>query len=220
MKKATYQTKSDIIYEEIKNDIINGRYEPNERIIISEVARQFGASDIPVREAMRQLESDGLIQSKPYVGAVVTNFDQDDIRKIYQIRTVLEGMAARMAVKNIGQSHLKKLNSLIAKMRRACQSENYGLLSNLNRDFHEIIYSASGNEYLKGTIFALWNMSVRARAIFTFVSDRALEAVEEHEKILGAIEIKNGVLTEKLIIRHMNSHLKALKLYFKQQEKK
>ena len=65
MERGIYQTKSEIIYQEIKEDIINGKYKPNERIVISDVAREFGASDIPVREAMRHLESDGLIQSKP-----------------------------------------------------------------------------------------------------------------------------------------------------------
>jgi len=79
MRRVAFKTKSDIIYQELKADIIDGKYEPGERIVISEVAKKYGASDIPVREAMRHLESDGLIQNTPYVGAVVTNFDIDDI---------------------------------------------------------------------------------------------------------------------------------------------
>jgi DNA-binding GntR family transcriptional regulator len=122
MERGIYQTKSEIIYQEIKEDIINGKYKPNERIVISDVAREFGASDIPVREAMRHLESDGLIQSKPYVGAIVTNFDLADIRKIYQIRAVLEGLATRQAVDRIDKNGFKKLETILSKMMKAAGS--------------------------------------------------------------------------------------------------
>ena len=81
---------------------------------------------------MRHLESDGLIQSKPYVGAIVTNFDLADIRKIYQIRAVLEGLATRQAVDRINKNGLKKLETILSKMTKAVGSGNYVLLSNLN----------------------------------------------------------------------------------------
>ena len=119
MERRVYQTKSEIIYQEIKDDIINGKFKPNERMVISEVAREFGASEIPVREAMRQLESDGLIKSRPYAGAVVSNFDLPDIQKIYQIRAVLEGLAIRQAIDRINPNGLKKLGAILSKMIKA-----------------------------------------------------------------------------------------------------
>ena len=214
MEKGIYQTKSEIIYQEIKEDIINGKYKPKERIVISDVAREFGTSDIPVREAMRYLESDGLIQSKPYVGAIVTNFDLADIRKIYQIRAVLEGLATRQAVDRIYNNGVKKLEKILSKMTKAIGSENYVLLSNLNRAFHHVIYAASENEYLIKVIFDLWDMSLRARAIFSFMPERARAAVNEHANIVAALKKKNEGLAEKLVIEHMNSHLKALQLFY------
>lgn len=214
MEKGIYQTKSEIIYQEIKEDIINGKYKPKERIVISDVAREFGTSDIPVREAMRYLESDGLIQSKPYVGAIVTNFDLADIRKIYQIRAVLEGLATRQAVDRIYNNGVKKLETILSKMTKAIGSENYVLLSNLNRAFHHVIYAASENEYLIKVIFDLWDMSLRARAIFSFMPERARAAVNEHANIVAALKKKNEGLAEKLVIEHMNSHLKALQLFY------
>jgi DNA-binding GntR family transcriptional regulator len=214
MEKRIYQTKSEIIYQEIKEDIINGKYKPNERIVISDVAREFGASDIPVREAMRHLESDGLIQSKPYVGAIVTNFDLADIRKIYQIRAVLEGLATRQAVDRINKNGLKKLETILSKMVKAVGSGNYVLLSNLNREFHHVIYAASDNEYLIKVIFDLWDMSLRARAIFSFMPERAEAAVDEHANIVAALKKKDKSRADKLVIEHMNSHLKALQLFY------
>ena len=216
MARGIYQTKSEIIYQEIKGDIINGKYKPNERIVISEVAREFGASDIPVREAMRHLESDGLIQNKPYVGPIVTNFDLADIQKIYHIRAVLEGMATRKAIDGINKNGLKKLETILSKMRKAVGSGNYVLLSNLNREFHHFIYNVSENEYLIKVIFDLWDMSLRARAIFSFMPDRAREAIDEHADIVAALKKKDGSLAEKLVIKHMNSHLKALQMFFEQ----
>jgi len=218
MGRGIYQTKSEIIYQEIKEDIINGKYKPNERIVISDVAREFGASDIPVREAMRQLESDGLIQSKPYVGAIVTNFDLADICKIYQIRAVLEGLATRQAVDRIKKNGLKKLDTILSKMTKAVGSGNHVLLSNLNRDFHHVIYAASDNEYLIKVIFDLWDMSLRARAIFSFMPGRAQEAVDEHTDIVAALKKKDAKAAEKLVIEHMNSHLKALQLFYEREK--
>jgi DNA-binding GntR family transcriptional regulator len=217
MEKGIYQTKSEIIYQEIKEDIINGKFKPNERIVISDVAREFGASDIPVREAMRQLESDGLIQSKPYVGAIVTNFDLADIQKIYQIRTVLEGLATRLAVDRINKNGLKKLETILSKMTKAVDSGNYVLLSNLNREFHHVIYAAAENEYLIKVIFDLWDMSLRARAIFSFMPDRARAAVDEHANIFAALKKNDESVAENLVIAHMNSHLKALQLFYERE---
>jgi DNA-binding GntR family transcriptional regulator len=202
MERGIYQTKSEIIYQEIKEDIINGKYKPNERIVISDVAREFGASDIPVREAMRHLESDGLIQSKPYVGAIVTNFDLADIRKIYQIRAVLEGLATRQAVDRIDKNGFKKLETILSKMMKAAGS----------------IYAASDNEYLIKVIFDLWDMSLRARAIFSFMPERAQAAVDEHANIVAALKKKDESLVDKLVIQHMNSHLRALQLFYEREK--
>jgi len=85
MERPVFRTKSKIIYEELKQGILNGMYKPQQRIITAEVAKEFGASESPVREAIKQLESDGLIENTPYVGAVVTNFDMEDIEEIYEV---------------------------------------------------------------------------------------------------------------------------------------
>ena len=218
MGKLKFQTKSDIIYQELKQDIIDGKIKPRERIVISEVAKKFGTSGIPVREAIKHLDSDGLIQNTPYVGAVVTNFDLEDIQKIYQIRTVLEGMAARMAAENIAQKEMGLLEKSVAKMEKGVKSGHYGSLAQLNFEFHNIICSASGNEYLNKSISELWNVSSRSRAIFIFAPDRARRAVKEHVDILKALKKEDGILAEKLVHRHNQAALKALRLYLKQRE--
>jgi DNA-binding GntR family transcriptional regulator len=216
--KNKFQTKSDIIYQELKQDIIKGKFKPRERIVISKVAKKFGTSEIPVREAIKHLESDGLIHHTPYVGAVVTSFNFEDVRKIYQVRTVLEGMATGMAAENIGQKEMNSLKKIVSKMEKGIQSGHYESLAQLNVKFHNIIYSASGNAYLNKMISELWSFSTRSRAIFIFVPDRARKAVEEHIDILKALKGEDGILAEKLVHKHNEAALKALQVYLKQNE--
>ena len=119
-----------------------------------------------------------------------------------------------MAAQSIGEKELKSLGKTVVKMEKALRNEQYGALAQLNEEYHKTIYSASGNEYLEKIIFELWNFSLRSRAIFTFVSDRAHKAVSEHKEILEALKTGDGKLSEKLIVKHMDSSLSALQLYF------
>ena len=79
MRKKSYQTKSEIIYEALKKNIITGKYKPKHRLILSEIARDFGTSEIPVREALRLLISEGLLKNVPHVGAAVTDLDIEEL---------------------------------------------------------------------------------------------------------------------------------------------
>lgn len=218
MEKITFQTKSDFIYQELKQDIISGRYKPRERIVISSVAKKFGTSDIPVREALKQLESEGLIKNTPHVGAVVTSFDFDDIQKIFQVRTVLEGMAAREAAKNINSSEIKSLEKSVAQMKKAIESGHFFSLTQINLAYHQTIYSVSGNEYLNKVIFELWSLSSRSRALFILAPERARESAQEHIAILAALKKGDGDEAERLIFQHNGSALKALRRYLEKNE--
>jgi len=218
MEKITFQTKSDIIYQELKQDIISGRYKPRERIVISSVAKQFGTSDIPVREALKQLESEGLIKNKPHKGAVVTSFNFEDIQKIFRVRTVLEGMAAREASRNMKSSEIKSLEKSVVQMRKAVESDRFFELAQINLEFHQTIYSVSGNEYLNKIIFELWSLSSRSRALFILAPDRARESAKEHVVILEALKKGDGAEAERLIFIHNGSALKALRRYLRENE--
>ena len=90
-------TKNVAVYEALRKDIIEGRLQPGQKIIMSEVAKEFGLSDIPVREALRRLESEGYAHFTPHVGAIVSERDGDKIIELYLIRTELESLATRLA---------------------------------------------------------------------------------------------------------------------------
>jgi len=159
MEKKPYQTKSEIIYRALKEDIANGKYKPHQRIIASKVARRFGFSEIPVREALKQLESEGVVHSTPHVGAAVTGLELEDYEKLNQVRSTLEGLATRLAAERINGDDFRLLEKLLAKMEKVILEKKYEKIHPLDRDFHRVICEASGNEYLCKTIQDIWDLS-------------------------------------------------------------
>ena len=211
----TYHTKSEIIYKELREDIVNGRYKPNQRIIIGEIAKTFGTSEIPVREAIQLLVSEGLLKSIPHVGPVVTRLDMEQMEEIYVIRTVLEGLAIRLAAENIGDKEIRFLEQNNSKMEKAVAKQKYKTISSLNKEFHRIIYAACKNRYLFKYIFELWDLSFRIPAVFALIPGIAHLSLAEHKEILEALKKRDGMRAEKLIAKHKENLLHALRDYFK-----
>ncbi len=210
-----FKTKSEIVYLALKQDVANGRYKPDQRIIASRVAKRFGFSEIPVREALKQLESEGVVQYKPHVGATVTGFAIEDYEKLLQVRTILEGLATRLAAEHLTEDHFKALEKLCAKMESMIHEEKYEKIPPLDRDFHRIICEASGNEYLCKTIFDYWDLSFRNPGIFAFVPERARNSLPEHKRILNALKKRDGALAEKLVLKQKENTRRAFQTIFK-----
>ena len=214
MTREPYLTKSQIAYSAIKEDIVTGKYKPNQRIVVSRVAKQFGFSEIPVREALKQLESEGIIQSRPHVGVVVTSFEFDDYEKLMQVRAPLEGLATRLAAENLKERDLHFLEKLIAKMEKVINDQNFEKLPPLDREFHQAIYRACGNTYLNKIINEIWDLSFRNPGIFAFIPERARKSLPEHQKILQALKNRDGELAEKLILKQKEDSRKAFRQVF------
>jgi DNA-binding GntR family transcriptional regulator len=218
--KNNFHTKSEIVYLALKQDIANGRYKPNQRIVASQVARRFGFSEIPVREALKQLESEGVVQNKPHVGATVTDFEIEDYEKILQVRSILEGLATRLAAEHMTEDHFKALEKVCAKMQRVIREKKYEKMPPLDRAFHKIIYEASGNEYLWKTISGYWDLSFWYPGVFAFVPERARNSLPEHNKILNALKKGDGALAEKLDQKQKENSRKAVQTFFKKRKAK
>ena len=172
-----------MIYRGLKQAILVGTDRPHQRIVISEVAKESGISEIPVREALRLLASEGLIQITPHVGAVVTNFNIEDLENIFQIRILLEATAIKMACRHMKEADFERLERIFKNMEMAIREKRYDSFTLLNRDLHEAIYAACGNEYLNKVIFELWDLSSRSRGVFRLIPPRALGSFGEHKKI-------------------------------------
>lgn len=211
-----FLTKNVAVYEALRKDIIEGRKKPGQKIIMSEVAKDLGLSDIPVREAIRRLESEGYVHFTPHIGAVVSELDADKIIELYLIRIELESLATRLAVAHISSGDIDFLIKKNREMERAVQAEKYEKLGALNKEFHLRIYQAAPYPTLNQLIEDLWEKMERTQCVFTFVPDRAVASVEEHKGIIEALKAKDTTLSEKLIKDQKSFTMASLERYLKE----
>lgn len=206
-------TKNAAVYEALRKDIINAKLKPGQKIVMSEVAQEFGLSDIPVREAIRRLESDGYVHFTPHVGAIVSELDREKIVELYLIRIELESLATRLAVPHIQDRDIKFLIKKNQEMALAIQTGELEKVGVLNKEFHLRIYRAAPYPTLNKLIEDLWEKMERVQCVFSFVPERAAASVEEHKKIIEAVQAKDTSMAEKLINRQKNRTMASLEKY-------
>ncbi len=132
-----FRTVGDMVYEVLREGILKGVFQPGERMRQDELAEAIGVSRIPVRSALMQLESDGLIQFNPYKGAVVTKLSSDEMREIYELRAVLESHALRKAVSAMTPEKLAHLEQLARELNEIQDGEEF---LNRRNDFYRELY--------------------------------------------------------------------------------
>ncbi len=208
-------TKNVAVYEALRKDIIDGRLKPGQKIIMSEVAKEFGLSDIPVREAIRRLESEGYVHFTPHVGAIVSELDGDKIIELYLIRMELESLATRLAVPHVTSKDIDFLIKKNQEMALAIQAQKLEKLGALNKEFHLRIYRAAPYPTLTQLIEDLWEKMERTQCVFSFVPERAVESVEEHKKIIEALKAKDTKLAEQLVKNQKSFTMGALQRFIK-----
>jgi len=211
-----FKTKTDVVREKLRQDIIDGKLKPGQRIVISDVAKDFGLSEIPVREAIRRLESEGLVQFTPHVGAVVSTIGESEFLEIYLIRIELEVLATRLAIAHIDEKALSRLNSIIQRAEIAIDEGKHEKLGSLNKEFHLAVYQAGPYPYLYRMILDLWEKFELSNYVFAYVPDRAVPSWHEHQQIVEAIKNKDVDLAAKLVGKQKNRTMKALERFLKE----
>lgn len=197
-----YRTKKDTIYEILKEEIYNGNYEPGQKLVIRRLAKRFHTSEIPVREALHQLNAEGLIEIKPHVGAVVSCLSSKDIQNIFDLRIEMEALATRLATDHLDDKDFVELRAMIEDSKLVLTDKDYAKYTALNLDFHMKIYSKCDNELLIKTIQDLWRNSNRYPRIFYQNDDHVKKSIREHEEIYEALLQRDQVLAEQLMIQH------------------
>ncbi|MEW6673285.1 MAG: GntR family transcriptional regulator [Thermodesulfobacteriota bacterium] len=209
--EVQFKTKTEIVHAKLHRDIIGGKLRPGQRIILSELAKEFGFSEIPIREAIRSLETAGLVRFTPHVGAVVSEFNDREFLEIYIIRIELEALATRLAVEHITDADLDFLDKNVVKTEMAIQQNKHAKIGPLNKEFHLRIYQAAPYPYLLNLIKSLWEKFELFQSVFAYVPDRAIPSCHEHRKIIEALRAKDGVLAEKLVKEQKERTIRALK---------
>ncbi|NLT94231.1 MAG: GntR family transcriptional regulator [Clostridia bacterium] len=209
------KTKTEMIYSTLREAIVSGDLKPGERIVLRKVASDLGVSAIPVREAVKLLEAEGLLEVSAHSEVVVSKLSETDFKQLSDIRIMLEGYATLLATKNADEEFVKDLESQMAKMRTAIEKQDFRQYSKLNIIFHQTIYQKSGNEHLKKIIDDLTAKTERARALFISTPQRYTKSIEDHVAIIKAIADGDGERAQKLMCQHQSEGIEIFLKNFK-----
>lgn len=212
----SFKMKNEMVYDYLKKCILSGALKPAEKIVIREISKKLNVSDIPVREAIRKLESQGFVGIIPHVGARVIEIKRDEIEEIYVIRSELESLATRLASKYINDREFYKLEKMLDECEKSIQSGSYERIGELNKHFHLEIYSCSPYKRLFNMISDLWASSSMMRSVFVLSPVRARQSLKEHRQILEALKNGNGKLAGKLVRRQKIAAWDAVSKFIKE----
>jgi DNA-binding GntR family transcriptional regulator len=170
-----------------------------------DVANEYEASDIPVREALRMLERDGLVETTPYRGARVTTLTAKEVEETYFIRSHLESIATGLAAARITDAELAELDVLMSRMQAAVDAQDGPRFSALNHEFHHTIVAGCGNDMLRDLTMDIWQRHSGFQRVFRMVPDRAATSQREHEGIMAALRDHDAERAAKLALLHKRS---------------
>lgn len=210
-QKKENRSLTSIIFEKIREDILNGRYEPGEKIVEAKLAEELGVSRTPVREALKQLELDGLVENIPNRGVIVKGISEQDIEDIYTIRMAIEGIAARWSVERMDDSELQGLKDIYELMEFYTFKKDVDKVFELNTRFHETLYKATKSRYLEHVLkdFQIFIKSTRNESLKS--EGRMEQALAEHKLIMEALTNRDVDQAVKYIVNHVDNSRKNVR---------
>jgi len=177
----------EIVYEELKRQILVGEISPGTRMMEVELADVMGVSRTPVREAIRKLEKEGLVSIEPRKGAYASNISIKDMVDVLEVRQGLEEMASMLAAGRITESQKEELLTILANYRKAVEAANIDEIIKYDEDFHSRIISISGNKTLEQVFSTVQELALRFRYIYYDDFNRYENMPREHQMIEEAI---------------------------------
>lgn len=193
-------------YRRLLDEIRDGALAPGARLRETELAERLGISRTPVREAIRQLEADGLVVHLPRQGATIRSLDHAEVVELYEMRAVLEGTAARLAARAASDIELAELVALNAELASATAGPQ---AREMNRQFHRTLIEAARNRFLVKAMSALQKTLLILGPTTLAEPSRAVSAVDEHGAVLAALQARDGAAAELAMRRHVEAALSA-----------
>lgn len=211
------EARSIPIYRHLRERILGGGLQPGERLVLRRLGDAYGVSEIPVREAVRMLERDGLVEVVPNAGARVASLSEDEVEEVFFLRAHLEGLAAECAVPHLDPSALAALGRGLRAMREAVAASDALRYGALNRAFHQDLYAACPYRRLYDLIFGIWDGGAKFRLVFQLRPARMRASLAEHERIDAAARAGDAVTCGRLVREHKLAAGRALAAYLREE---
>ena len=198
-----YKPLREVIFNTLREAIIVGELKPGERLMEVQLAEKMGVSRTPVREAIRKLELEGLVDMLPRKGAHVADLSVKDIMDVLEVRSTLDGLASMLSAERITDDELKELKRVQTQFVNYVEKDN--LQGSIKKDveFHDVIYRSSRNDKLIQIANNLREQVQRFRVIYIKDYSSTRELIKEHEEILESITRKDPELARKSAQKHI-----------------
>jgi len=196
-KFEKHQTLRERVADMLRDAIIHGKLKPDERVSEPELARRLGISRTPIREALRQLDSEGFVVVIPRRGARIVSISEKDVTDFYELKSVLEGYAARLATKVLTDKDIDKMENINNQMSKLLAKTEWKQIFRFHNEFHEIFIRACGNEQLYQTLLGLTKKFQRFR-ILLLMEGKAERSIEQHKELIVAFKKRDAMAAERL----------------------
>jgi DNA-binding GntR family transcriptional regulator len=202
MRLKKHQTLREQIVSSLRDSIIKGELNPGQKLTEPELAEKLGISRTPIREAFRQLESEGFLTVIPRRGAVVSRITKKEIVDFYELKSLLESYAARIAAEQITEKGIEKLKRINEQLTVLAEKGDVEAFFWKNDEFHNTFISYCGNEKLLEFREHMVQRFMRFRLGALSVPGRLMDSVRQHRTIISALSEKDGSLAEAVVLEH------------------
>lgn len=192
------QTLREQIVDSIRDAIVRGVLKPGARVAEPELAGRYGISRTPIREAFRQLESEGYLRIAPRRGAVVVALTEKDVEEFYDVKAVLEGHAAYRAATRLTQDDLDRMARLNDELAALAEQGDVRAFFDVHNRFHDVFWRAAGNERLEQMLRSLVQQFERYRLASLVQPGRMRRSVEDHRQMLDAFRARDAAGAQAL----------------------
>jgi DNA-binding GntR family transcriptional regulator len=199
----SYKTKFKIVYEHLKKNIQNGYLKPGQKLVITEIAKELDVSIMPVREAIKRLGSEGLVDILPHKVATVSHISLKYVEEMYEMRILLEPYAASIACEKISEQEIESIKKYLNKIEEYTKSHDFDRLFNANMELHFFIYQIADNGWLMKFIKHLWDNSRYSNASLIFIPGQVEVLLKDHIEIQKAFEKRDARKVKDCFQRHI-----------------
>lgn len=210
MHRISAKNLHEEVASQIRQMIRDGLLQRGQKLDETYLGESMGVSRTPVRESLRILQAEGLIELIPHKGSYVSQPPLDEIRDMFEVMGVLEGTCARLATEKMNGEDFKKIEILHRELERYYQSRDHEAYLSANNDLHLLIQDLTGNKILKEVINGLRQKILLYRHRQLYHLDRFDQSIQEHRSILEAFRNRDALLAETCMKRHLANQCKAL----------